>query len=181
MADGVVVSVSSEARHDIRKGVRESVFVREGHGVDGDAHAGATIQHVARVKKNPTKLNLRQVHLIAIELHLELAAAGIEVSPGAMGENLTTSGIDLLALPTGTLLDIGEGARLEITGLRNPCKKLDDVAPGLMDAVLDRGPDGELIRRAGVMAIVIDSGWIRVGDLIRVQLPLPPHRALRPV
>ena len=150
-------------------------------GVEGDAHCGATVQHRSRVRRDPTRPNLRQVHLIAAELHDDLRGAGFDVAPGAMGENLTTRGVDLLALPTGTRLRIGATAVVEVTGLRNPCVQLDTIQPGLMKATLDRGEDGELIRKAGVMAIVVADGEVRPGDPIRIEVPAKPHRPLEPV
>jgi MOSC domain-containing protein YiiM len=149
--------------------------------VEGDAHLGETVQHRSRVARDPTQPNLRQVHLVHSELHDELRARGFAVAAGQMGENVTTRGIDLLALPTGTRLQIGAAALLEITGLRNPCKQLDGLQDGLMAATLDRDTDGELVRKAGVMAIVLSGGEIRPGDPIRQELPAEPHRPLQAV
>ena len=98
-----------------------------------------------------------------------------------MGENVTTCGIDLLALPTGTRLHLGKSAVVEVTGLRNPCTQLDGIQPGLMAATLDRDANGDLIRKAGVMAIVVASGDVRPGDVIRIELPPEPHWPLAPV
>jgi MOSC domain-containing protein YiiM len=155
--------------------------VLAGLGVDGDAHMGETVQHRSRVRRDPTQPNLRQVHLIQSELHDELRAAGFDVDAGQMGENVTTSGIDLLALPTGTRLQIGDAALLEVTGLRNPCNQLNGLQDGLMDATLDRDAGGELVRKAGVMAVVLSGGSIRPGDPIRAQLPAEPHTPLEAV
>jgi MOSC domain-containing protein YiiM len=149
--------------------------------VEGDAHLGETVKHRSRVARDPTQPNLRQVHLIHAELHDELRAAGFVVSAGQMGENVTTRGVDLLGLPTGTRLRLGNSAVVEITGLRNPCVQLDDFQSGLMAAVLDRDEQGNLIRKAGVMAIVLAGGEIKPGDTIMVELPPEPHRALEPV
>jgi MOSC domain-containing protein YiiM len=121
------------------------------------------------------------VHLIHEELHDELRSRGFDVGPGVMGENVTTRGVDLLALPTGARLRLGGDALVEITGLRNPCTQLDGHQPGLMAAVLDRDAAGELVRRAGVMAVVLEPGVVRAGDPIAVQLPSPPHTPLAPV
>ncbi len=149
--------------------------------MERDAHLGETVQHRSRVARDPTQPNLRQVHLIQSELHDELRAAGFEVAPGQMGENVTTRGIDLLALPTGTRLRIGEAALLEVTGLRNPCKQLNGIQDGLMAATLDHDADGNLIRKAGVMAIVLSGGQVRPGDPIAAELPAEPHRPLEAV
>lgn len=160
---------------------RDSITLLEGLGVDGDAHLGETVQHLSRIRRDPTQPNLRQVHLVHAELHDELRDRGFELEPGQMGENVTTRGVDLLALPVGTRLRLGDTALIEITGLRNPCKQLNGIQDGLMAATLDRGADGELIRRAGVMAIVITGGQVRPGDPIATELPAEPHRALEPV
>lgn len=178
---GTVTAVSRNAVHGFQKQKQESIQLLEGLGVEGDAHQGTTVKHRSRVAVDPTQLNLRQVHLIHSELHEELQAAGFNVSAGQMGENITTQGIPLLALPTGTRLHLGEQAVVEVTGLRNPCVQLDGLQPGLMAAVLDRDEHGKLIRKAGIMGIVLVSGEVRPGDVIRVELPLPPYRPLERV
>ena len=150
-------------------------------GVEGDAHCGATVKHRSRVARDPNAPNLRQIHLIHSELHDELRAAGFAVAVGQMGENITTRDIALLALPTGARLHIGDAAVVEITGLRNPCKQLDGIAPGLMAATLGHDAHGKLIRKAGIMGIVCVGGAVRTGDPIRVELPALPHRTLEPV
>ncbi len=150
-------------------------------GVDGDGHLGETVKHRSRVRKDPTQPNLRQVHLIHAELFDELAAKGFVVHPGDLGENITTSGLDLLALPTGARLHLGTSAIVEITGLRNPCVQIDNFQKGLMAATLDKDADGKLVRKAGIMSIVIAGGEVRPGDSISVDLPKAPHRPLQPV
>jgi MOSC domain-containing protein YiiM len=177
----VVLAVSRSDEHGPRKANRDSITLLAGVGVDGDAHAGDKVQHLSRAARDPEQPNLRQVHLIHAELHDELRAAGLEVAAGQMGENVTTRGVDLLALPTGTRLRIGEEAVVEVTGLRNPCKQLDGIQPGLMAATLDRDADGELVRKAGVMGVVSAGGEVRPGDDIGVELPPRPWSALQPV
>jgi MOSC domain-containing protein YiiM len=176
-----VVAVARDATHRFIKRPVEAINVQAGHGVVGDAHCGATVQHRSRVARDPAAANLRQAHLVAVELLDELVARGFRVHPGAIGENITTRGVDLLALPTGTRLDLGAAAAVEITGLRNPCVQLDGYQDGLMRAVLDRDADRRLIRRAGVMAVVLRDGVVRPGDPIKVYLPAAPHRPLEPV
>ena len=177
-----VEAVSSGTSHGIGKENGDVIRLVEGHGVDGDVHAGVTVKHRSRVRKDPTQPNLRQVHLIHRELHEELAAQGFrEIAPGEMGENVTTSGVDLLALPSGARLRLGADAVVEVTGLRNPCKQLDGLAPGLMKATLERDDDGELVRKAGVMGVVVEGGEVRPGDPIAVELPAGPHVRLAPV
>jgi hypothetical protein len=176
-----VVSVHLSPSHTMSKPVVDRVRLVEGIGIDGDAHAGTTVKHRSRVARDPTQPNLRQVHLIPSELHGELSATGFAVEPGAMGENVTTCGIDLLEVPTGTRLRLGSDAVVEITGLRNPCRQLEGVRPGLQAAVLDHDAGGDLIRRAGVMAVVVAGGDVRAGDRIDVELPPPPHQRLGPV
>ena len=175
---GAVTAVCRRARHSVSKDPQDVITLLEGLGVDGDAHLGATVQHRSRKRWRPDLPNLRQVHLIAAELHAELRAAGYEVGPGHMGENITTSGLDLLALPVGTRLRIGSDAVVELTGLRNPCKQLEAVGAGLMEATLEHAPDGTLVRKAGVMAVVAAGGDVRPGDAIAVELPPEPHRPL---
>lgn len=179
--DGTVTAVSRSATHTFHKAGEEEIRLLEGLGVEGDAHLGTTVKHRSRVRRDPTQPNLRQVHLIHAELHDELAGRGFVVRPGEMGENVTTRGVDLLALPRGTRLHLGGGAVVEITGLRNPCTQLDGFQPGLMAAVLDRDAEGELVRKAGVMGVVLSGGAVRPGDAIRVEIPSPPHRRLEPV
>ena len=176
-----VVSVSVDPSHAFSKPCVDAIELIAGVGVRGDAHAGATVRHRSRVRKDASAPNLRQVHLVHRELFSELAAKGFAVGPGDIGENVATEGVDLLALPTGTLLRLGDEAVVEVTGLRNPCAQLDAFQPGLMAAVLDRTPDGELVRKAGIMSVVVRGGVVRPGDPIRVHPPEPPHRRLAPV
>jgi MOSC domain-containing protein YiiM len=179
--DGIIEAVSRSDGHTFGKTSRDAIRLLAGLGVEGDAHLGVTVKHRSRVARDPTQPNLRQVHLIHAELHDELAAAGFVVRAGEMGENVTTRGVDLLALPAGTRLHLGEAAVVEVTGLRNPCAQLDRFQPGLMAAVLDRDEHGGLVRKAGVMGVVLAGGDLRPGDPVRVELPPGPHRALEPV
>lgn len=179
--NGVVVAVSSSATHSMSKPAAAAIRLLAGLGVEGDAHLGETVKHRSRVARDPTQPNLRQVHLIHAELHDELRAAGFALSPGEMGENVTTRGIDLLGLPTGTRLRLGDSAVVEITGLRNPCAQLDGLRQGLMAATLARDEHGKLIRKAGVMGVVIVGGAVRAGDAIVADLPALPHSSLKPV
>jgi MOSC domain-containing protein YiiM len=178
---GVVTAVSRSPRHTLVKPNEDSIRLLVGLGVEGDAHLGATVKHRSRVARDPSQPNLRQVHLIHAELHDELKERGFAVSAGRMGENVTTRGVDLLVLPTGARLHLGEMAVVEVTGLRNPCAQLDRIQPGLMGATLERARDGSLVRKAGIMAVVLASGDVRPGDLIRVEVPPDPHRPLSPV
>jgi len=178
---GTVIAVSRSATHTMAKPGEAGIRLLAGLGVEGDAHSGETVKHRSRVKRDPTVPNLRQVHLIHAELHDELRGAGFVLAPGQMGENVTTRGVDLLALPTGTRLHLGATAVIEVTGLRNPCAQLDGIQHGLMAATLARDAQGGLIRKAGVMAIVHAGGEVRPGDPIRVELPPEPHRKLEPV
>ena len=179
--DGTVTAVSRSGSHEFSKSNETSIRLLAGLGVEGDAHLGKTVKHRSRVAKDPTQPNLRQVHLIHAELHDELQASGFGVSAGQMGENVTTRGVDLLGLPTGTLLHLGASAVVEVTGLRNPCKQLDDFQEGLQAAVLDRDENGGLVRKAGIMGVVEKGGKVRPGDSIRVELPQEPHRRLERV
>ncbi|MBV8455332.1 MAG: MOSC domain-containing protein [Acetobacteraceae bacterium] len=176
--NGTVVAVSRSPRHSFSKDPQLAIRLLAGLGVEGDAHAGATVKHRSRVAQNPSQPNLRQVHLIGQELLDELTAKGFRVWPGAIGENITTSGLDLLRMPLGTRLGLGESAVVELTGLRNPCRQLDKFQSRLMAAVLDRDEDGQLILRAGVMGVVLAGGTIRPGDPIAAILPQGVHRKL---
>ncbi len=176
-----VFAVHKSPTHTMRKPQQTSIRLLTGLGVEGDAHAGTTVKHRSRVAKDPTQPNLRQVHLIHSELHDALRAVGFAVEPGQMGENITTKEVDLLGLPRGTRLLLGAEAVVEITGLRNPCLQLEGIQAGLMQAVLDRDAAGHLIRKAGVMGIVVAGGEVRAGDFIRVELPAGEHSALEPV
>ena len=167
-----VIAVASDEAHRFAKRQRDVIRLLAGLGVEGDAHCGATVRHRSRLAKTPGAPNLRQVHLIQSELFEELARADFTVGPADLGENVTTRGIDLLGLPRGTLLRLGEAALVELTGLRNPCRQIDDnVGAGAMAATLDRAADGTLTRKAGVMAVVIESGEVRPGDRIAIRLP----------
>lgn len=176
-----VLAVHRSGSHSFSKFAEESVTLLPGLGVQGDAHAGATVRHRSRVARDPSQPNLRQVHLLHAELFDELLAAGFAVWPGELGENLTTRGIDLLELPTGTRLHLGASAVIELTGLRNPCSQLDRFQPGLMAAVVGRAADGRLVRKAGVMAVVRAAGEVSAGDAIHIEAPAGPMRPLEPV
>ncbi len=178
---GTVAAVSLSPEHSFGKANRERIRLLAGLGVEGDAHLGVTVQHLSRVARDPTQPNLRQVHLIHAELHDELRVAGFTVAPGEMGENVTTRGVDLLALPVGTRLYLGGDAVVEVTGLRNPCRQLDRFQPGLMSAVLGHDAEGNLVRKAGIMGVVVADGEVRPGDPVRVELPRAPHHPLAPV
>lgn len=176
-----VEAVSLDGQHRFSKAGVSEIRLLAGLGVEGDAHAGVTVQHRSRVARDPSQPNLRQVHLIHVELLDEVAEDGFTVPPGAMGENVTTSGIDLLGLPVGTRLRIGDEAVLEVTGLRNPCLQIDGYQSGLMKRMVGRNEAGDVVRRAGVMSVVLQGGLVRPGDPIAVELPAEPHMALTPV
>ncbi|HZN47404.1 MAG TPA: MOSC domain-containing protein [Ramlibacter sp.] len=176
-----VLAVHRSSSHSFSKFEEDSIRLVEGLGVDGDAHAGKTVQHRSRVARDPSAPNLRQVHLLQAELFDQLVQRDHAVFPGDLGENVTTRGIDLLALPTGTLLQLGETARVELTGLRNPCSQLDRFQPGLSGNVLERDANGALIRKAGVMAMVRRGGTVRRDDPIVVRMPQGPQHPLQPV
>jgi MOSC domain-containing protein YiiM len=177
----IVTALSTSPTHTLRKGLCSALRLVTGLGVEGDAHAGVTVKHRSRVARDPSQPNLRQVHLIHGELHDELRGLGFDVAPGEMGENVTTRGVYLLALPAGARLHLGASAVVEVTGLRNPCMQLDGIKPGLMAATLARDPAGALVRKAGVMGVVLAGGEVRVGDAIGIELPSEPHRPLEPV
>ncbi|EYF08336.1 MOSC domain-containing protein [Chondromyces apiculatus] len=181
LSEARVEAVSARARHELSKPVRSRICLVAGRGVEGDAHAGEKVQHLYDARKNPERPNLRQVHLIAGELHDALRKEGFEVHAGQMGENITTRGVDLLGLPRGARLHLGAEAVVEVTGLREPCKKLDRLQKGLMKAVMGRDEAGAPVFKIGVMGIVLAGGEIKAGDRIRVELPELPHEALQAV
>ena len=176
-----IIGLARDAQHRFSKQPVRSLTLLAGLGVADDAHAGRTVQHLSRMKQDPGQPNLRQVHLIHAELFEELAGQGFAIEPGQLGENVTTRGINLLGLSAGTRMRLGEEALIELTGLRNPCHQLNGLAPGLMAATLDRDADGELIRKAGVMAVVVTGGEIVVGDAITLESVPLVHEPLGPV
>lgn len=176
-----VEAVARDGRHRFSKPTVDEITLLAGLGVEGDTHAGVTVQHRSRVRRDPSQPNLRQVHLVHAELLDALQTRGYRVRPGVIGENVTTRGVALLDLPTGAVLRLGADAVIELTGLRNPCVQLDKFQGGLMKAVLDRNADGGLVRLAGVMAVVRSGGVVRRGDRIVIELPPDPHRPLQPV
>ena len=176
-----IIAVGAGRRHGLTKMPALSIRLVAGQGVDGDAHSGARVQHRSRARFNPALPNLRQVHLLHSELLEDLNAVGFPLTPVMMGENVTTHGIDLLALPEGTRLRLGADAVVELTGLRNPCIQLERMMPGLMAACLGRDAEGGLVRKAGVMAVVLTGGEVRAGDAIGVVLPEGERRGLKPV
>lgn len=175
MKNGIVKSVSKSGTHTFSKFNCNRITLLKGLGVEGDAHMGEKVKHRSRVAKDPSQPNLRQVHLIHAELFDELKRKGFHIRDGEIGENITTVGIELLRLPRGTVLRIGDTAKVEVTGLRNPCKQLDALQKGLMKAVLDKDKDGNLIRKAGIMGVVVEGGEVKMGDEITVELPPKPY------
>lgn len=178
---GKVIAVARDEGHNFSKHVVPEIEIIASAGVDGDAHQGVTVKHRSRVKADPTQPNLRQVHLIHSELFDEVAKNGFAIKPADLGENITTKGIDLLGLPRGALLKVGADVLLEVTGLRNPCAQIENFRKGLLSSVIDTGPDGKLIRKSGIMTIVLRGGRVRQGDNIDVDLPDPPFLPLERV
>ena len=176
-----IIGLALDGEHRFTKALQSALRLLEGLGVEGDAHAGQLVQHLSRIAKDPGVPNLRQVHLIHAELFDELANHGFTITPGQMGENVTTRGIDLLGLSQGTRLRLGADAVIEVTGLRNPCAQLNGLAPGLMAAVLSQASDGGLVRKAGVMAVVVTGGEVRLGDTIALESMPLAYQALEPV
>ncbi|MDT9701025.1 MOSC domain-containing protein [Streptomyces sp. P17] len=175
---GSVAAVSSNRTYSFSKPNRDSITLIAGFGVEGDVHAGVTVKHRFRMAKDPSQVNLRQVHLIHEELFEEVREAGFEVGAGQLGENVTTRGVDLLGLPTGARLLLGDEAVVEVTGLRNPCAQIDGFQKGLMKQVVGRGEDGRVRFKSGVMSVVLVGGVVRPGDIVKVELPDGPHRPL---
>ena len=179
--DGQVTAVSRSQTHTFSKQPETAIRLLTGLGIEGDAHMGKTVKHRSRVAKDPTQPNLRQVHLMHQELFDEVAVAGYKVVAGDLGENITTQGIDLLGLPTGAKLRVGETAVVEITGLRNPCGQIEAWQKGLLKEVVYKDTAGNLIRKAGIMGIVLADGEVRVGDAIQIEWPPEPYKPLERV
>ena len=177
---GQVIAVSSASEHVFSKSNRDSIYLVEGHGVEGDAHFGPTMRHVYLRKKDPTAPNVRQVHLMHSELFGELREKGFEVRPGELGENITTRNINLLGLPTGARLTIGD-AVIVITGVRRPCIQIDGFQKGLVRELNDKDESGKVIMKSGIMGIILASGTVKTNDEITVELPPEPHQPLKPV
>ncbi|MFI9174629.1 MOSC domain-containing protein [Streptomyces lincolnensis] len=175
---GTVSAVSSSGTYSFTKPNRESIRLLAGLGVEGDVHAGVTVKHRFRMKRDASQPNLRQVHLIHEELFEEVRGAGFEVAAGELGENVTTRGIDLLGLPVGTRLRLGDEAVVEVTGLRNPCAQIDTFRQGLMKQVVGRDTDGSVRFKSGIMGVVLTGGVVRPGDGVGIVLPEGPHRPL---
>ena len=178
---GKVIAVSKSPGHTLIKKNESFINLKKGLGVEGDAHCGEKVKHLFDAKKNPDKLNFRQVHLIHSELHLELSIKGLLINPGEMGENITTSGIDLLNLPLDTVLSIGETAKIKITGTRKPCNQLNQIQGGLMNAVIGKDAEGDVLFKAGVFGVVLQDGDVRVSDDILIELPNKPFQKLNSV
>lgn len=181
MAPATVIAVASDSGHNFSKLLRDQINLVEGLGVEGDAHFGKTVQHLSRIAKDPATPNLRQVHLIHAELFDDLAGKGFVMNSGQAGENITTRGIDLLGLPTGTRLSVGPAAMIEVTGLRNPCHQLNQIQDGLMQQLVFKNSDGTVKRLCGVMGVVRHGGVVRPGDMIEVGFPDEPFEPLKPV
>lgn len=177
----IVVSVSAEPGHGFSKTPRAAITLLPGLGVEGDAHCGATVRHRSRVAADPLQPNLRQLHLFPAEWLDTLDGMGFQLSPGGLGENVLTRGLDLMALPTGTLLRFSRGPLIAVTGLRNPCHQIESYRPGLLGAVLEKDAQGGLVRKAGIMAVVLEGGKIEPGDRIMPGLPPEPHHPLQRV
>jgi len=174
----IVLAVSSSSSHTFSKHIQPSIKLIAGIGVEGDAHAGKTVKHRYLVKIDSTKPNIRQVHLIQTELFDELKEKGFKISSGELGENITTKGVNLLELPKGTKLEIGDEVVVELTALRNPCIQIDNFQKGLLKEVLQQDENGNLIRKGGVMGVVLSGGEIFPGDSIKVVLPEKPFQQL---
>ncbi|WP_201777577.1 MOSC domain-containing protein [Streptacidiphilus jiangxiensis] len=176
-----MTAVSRDAEHRFSKDNVPAIRLLAGLGVEGDTHLGVTVQHRSRVAADPTQPNLRQVHLMHAEFHDELRDAGFDVAAGALGENVTTRGLDLLGLPRGARLRLGAEAEVEITGLRNPCPQINAYRVGLLKECVGKDADGNVVRKAGIMGVVLRGGEIRPGDPITVELPDGPHVPLERV
>ena len=178
MSTATVIAVASDKEHNFSKVTKPVITLIAGFGVEGDAHAGKTVQHLWDKERTPDAPNLRQVHLVHEEIFTELAEQGFNVSPGDIGENIVTRGIDLLKFPLGTLLEFESGAVVELTGLRDPCRKINKIQDGLIHKFVYKNDEGKRSVKSGVMSIVLKGGEIRPKDSITVILPDSPHEPL---
>ncbi len=182
MKKSKVIAVSKSGAHTFNKFPCEQITLLKGLGVEGDAHMGAKVKHRFLVRKDPNRPNLRQVHLMHAELFEELENKGFKtINPGQMGENITTSGLDILSLPRNTILAIGSSVQIQITGLRDPCDQFNDIQEGVLNALIFKDDKGNLIRKSGVMGVVLKGGEVKSGDLIQVTLPDKPFLLLEPL
>lgn len=181
VAEPKVIAVGRSAQHEFSKASEASIDLVEGLGVEQDCHNGVTVQHLSRMKIQPSPANLRQVHLIHSELFDEMREAGHVILPQQLGENITTQNVDLLNLPTGTLLRLGDQATVEVTGLRNPCAQIENFQSGLQSKLVVRDAEGKLVRKCGIMSVVKTGGRVDAGCHIKVELPDKPHKPLRVV
>ena len=168
---GTVLSVSRDDKHRFSKPTVSSIRLVAGFGVEGDSHAGATVQHLYEKKRNPSAPNLCQVHFMAAELFDDLVPTGYTVAPGELGENVTTEGINLMSLPLGTQLHLGAQAVVSVTGMRSPCSLINGYQKGLMKQLIKTDAAGTVHRRGGIMGVVVRGGVVNPGDCIRVELP----------
>lgn len=179
-----VQAVHRDSTHRFSKPAVDAIVLEAGLGVVGDAHYGATVQHRSRVRANPDQPNLRQVHLISADLLAHVGTQGFAVGAGQLGENITLAAApglgwrDLIGLPVDTQLHFAQGPVLQLTGLRNPCVQIDAFHKGLFAAMLEHSADGQLVRKTGVMAVVLQGGSVQAGDPVHVHLPPTPHRRM---
>jgi len=141
-AGKIVAVCTSEKKGERKRNVGQGMLL-QGLGLEGDAHAG--FQH-------------RQISLLALESIDKMRAQGLDVHPGDFAENLTTQGIDLVALPVGTLLQAGE-ALLKVSQIGKECHNRCNIYYQAGDCVMPR---------EGIFATVEQGGIIAVGDLIKV-------------
>jgi MOSC domain-containing protein YiiM len=173
--EGKVVAVCAAPKHRFSKTPCLSIALVAGLGVEGDAHFGSLVRHRYLARRNPRAPNIRQVHLIPVELFDELQAVGYDVAPGDLGENIVTAGLDLESLPLDTELRICSAA-VRLTGLRTPCVLIDRFSAGLKTRLVADGPGPPF--RAGVMGVVTVGGVVLPGDRIRTVFPAAPRLEL---
>lgn len=166
---GKVIAVCCNPEPGLPKPVVDTVHLIENWGVEGDYHAGPLVRHRYLAKKDPTKPNMRQVLLMDAVVFADLAQNDIHIGPGMMGENITIEGLAVMQLAVGTRLAIGS-AVVEVTERRSPCYQLNGIDPRLLKAVVTK-QDGQAIFKAGIMTRILQGGWVRAGDLVKVLSP----------
>ncbi|MCK1571900.1 MOSC domain-containing protein [Bradyrhizobium sp. 174] len=178
--EGTVVAVAADRGHHFSKPPQDRIVLEEGHGVQGDAHAGSFVRHRYLARRQPRLPNLRQVHLIPPELFASLSDAGFQVAAGDLGENITTAGLDLERMPLGTLIELGPAAIVELTGLRTRCVLIDRFQAGLKRQVLSSAETGPPFK-CGVLGVVRVGGAVAPGHRARVRFPISSFVELPPL
>lgn len=146
----LVVAVCTSRKKGTKKEPVAEVLIKEDYGVMGDAHADC--------------LTHRQVSLLAMESIDKMRSQGFDLKPGDFAENITTEGIDLVSLPVGTKIMIGDEVILEMTQIGKECHTACAIRRQVGDCIMPR---------EGIFARVIRGGTVRPGDILRTLDAMP--------